>query len=351
LILDGFKLIQADMETLETLSLGLGLAALSGLSLYLTVFCTGMAIHFGWIHLAPQYHSLSVLGDPAILILSGVLFALEFFADKIPWVDSVWDAVHTLIRPVGGAFLATRALGHFNPVLEAIAVLLAGTMSFGWHSVKASTRLAVNTSPEPFSNIAVSTAENAAVVGATALLWKYPIPVFGCIAILFLLILYFLPRLWRSIAIKIWFISRKLNYMWNGEKVDSLPTRLPSQFEKAIRGVGENQIRWAVPCISGKGKYLGSNRFGYLAATTEEPSKVYFLTKKPFGGVSKVVEIEHFKVSVDRRLLYDELDLYSSGKNRRYTFRFDRGQEGIAAKVAEELGKQELLVTPKELQA
>jgi len=224
-------------------------------------------------------------------------------------------------------------------------------MSFGWHSVKASTRLVVNTSPEPFSNIAVSTAENAAVVGTTALLWKYPIPVFSCIAILFLLILYFLPRLWRSIAIKIWFISRKLNYMWNGDKVDSLPTRLPSQFEKAIRGAGDNQIRWAVPCISGKGKYIGSNRFGYLAATTEELSKVHFLTKKLFGGVSKVLEIEHFKVSVERRLLYDELDLYSSGKNRRYTFRFDRGREGVAAKVAEELGKQELLVTPKELQA
>jgi hypothetical protein len=339
------------METLETLSLGLGLAALSGLSLYLTVFCTGMAVHFGWLHLASQYHSLSVLGDPAVLILSGVLFALEFFADKIPWFDSIWDAVHTIIRPVGGAFLAARVLGHSNPVFEVIAVLLAGTMSFGWHSVKASTRLVVNTSPEPFSNIAVSTAENLAVVGGTALLWKYPVPVFCCIAVLFVLILYFLPSLWRSIAIKIWLISRKLNYMWNGDKVDSLPTRLPSQFEKAIGRVGENQIKWAVPCISGKGKYIGSNRFGYLAATTEEPSKVYFLTKRLFGRVSKVLELEHFKVSMERRLLYDELDLYSSGKNRRYTFRFDRGREGVADKVVEELGKEQQLAVPKELHA
>ncbi len=100
------------MEVLQTLSVALGLAALSGYSLYLTVFSTGLAIHFGWVHLAPQFESLSVLGDPAILIISGILFALEFFADKIPWVDTIWDAVHTVIRPVGGAFLATRALGH-----------------------------------------------------------------------------------------------------------------------------------------------------------------------------------------------------------------------------------------------
>ena len=109
-------LIHLPMEVLQTLSVALGLAALSGYSLYLTVFSTGLAIHYGWVHLAPQFESLSVLGDPAILIVSGVLFALEFFADKIPWVDTIWDAVHTVIRPVGGAFLATRALGHTSPV-------------------------------------------------------------------------------------------------------------------------------------------------------------------------------------------------------------------------------------------
>jgi hypothetical protein len=91
------------MEVLQTLSVALGLATLSGYSLYLTVFATGLSIHLGWIHLAPQYASLSVLGDPIILVVSGILFALEFFADKIPWVDSVWDAIHTVIRPLGGA--------------------------------------------------------------------------------------------------------------------------------------------------------------------------------------------------------------------------------------------------------
>jgi len=148
------------MEVLQTLSVALGLASLSGYSLYLTVFATGLSIHLGWIHLSPQFASLSVLGDPIILIVSGILFVLEFFADKIPWVDSVWDAVHTVIRPLGGAFLAVRALGSTNPVFEVVVALLAGAMSFASHSLKAGTRLVVNSSPEPFSNIAVSTGEN-----------------------------------------------------------------------------------------------------------------------------------------------------------------------------------------------
>ena len=81
----------------------LGLAALAGVNLYLTVFATGLAIHFHWITLAPQYQSLEVLGNPWIISIAGVLYFLEFFADKIPWVDSIWDAVHTVIRPIGGA--------------------------------------------------------------------------------------------------------------------------------------------------------------------------------------------------------------------------------------------------------
>ena len=127
-ILDCLKLVAGlfilDMEVLRTLSVALGLATLSGYSLYLTVFATGLSIDLGWVHLSPKFASLSVLGDPVILVFSGVLFLLEFFADKIPWVDSVWDAVHTAIRPVGGAFLAVRALGATNPVFEVTVALL-----------------------------------------------------------------------------------------------------------------------------------------------------------------------------------------------------------------------------------
>ena len=327
------------MEVLQTLSVALGLAALSGYSLYLTVFSTGLAIHFGWVHLAPQFQSLSVLGDPAILIVSGILFALEFFADKIPWVDSVWDAVHTVIRPVGGALLATRALGQTSPVFEVIVALLGGALSFASHSLKASTRLVVNGSPEPFSNIAVSTGENVMVVSAVALLWHYPIAVFSFFAVLFALTIYFLPRIWRSISIRVWFITRKLNQKSSSEVVDKLPDKLPARSEAMFRRLTTptTTVAWAVPCVSGKGKFLEPNRFGYLVASNEEPNKVYFITKSIFGSASKMLEIEQFKVSLERRLLYEELHLYSLGKNRRFTFKFDRARVGIAAKVAEEL--------------
>lgn len=327
------------MEVLQTLSVALGLAALSGYSLYLTVFSTGLAVHFGWVHLAPQFSSLSVLGDPAILIVSGLLFALEFFADKIPWVDSIWDAAHTVIRPIGGAFLATSALGHTTPVFQVLVALLGGAMSFASHSLKASTRLVVNTSPEPFSNIAVSAGENVLVVGAVALLWHYPIAVFAFLALLFAFTFYFLPKIWRSISMNLWFISRKLNQIASGESVDELPVKLPSRYEKLFRrltGSGST-VSWAVPCVSGKGKYLEPNRFGYLVASKEDPAKVWFITKSMIGSASKMLEIEQFKVSLERRLLFEELNLYSIGKNRRFTFRFDRSNTGIAAKVAAEL--------------
>jgi hypothetical protein len=324
------------MEVLQTLSVALGLAALTGYSLYLTVFSTGLAIHMGWVHLAPQFEKLSVLGDPGILIVSGLLFALEFFADKIPWVDSVWDAVHTVIRPIGGAFLATSALGHTTPAFEVIVALLGGAMSFASHSLKASTRLVVNTSPEPFSNIAVSTGENILVIGAVSLLWHYPVAVFLFLCLLFAFTFYFLPKIWRSISMNLWFISRKLNQITGVANVDQLPTKLPSRYDALFRRLAGNApaVAWAVPCVSGKGKYLEPNRFGYLVASHNEPSKVWFITRTMFGSASKMLEIEEFKFSLENRLLFEELKFYSLGKNRRFIFKFDCASASLAAKVA-----------------
>ncbi|HEV3410737.1 MAG TPA: DUF4126 domain-containing protein, partial [Chthoniobacterales bacterium] len=117
------------MEQLNLLGVALGLAALAGINLYLTVFATGLAINQHWITLAPQYQSLEVLGHPAIVIVAGILYFLEFFADKIPWVDSAWDAVHTVIRPIGGALLAVQALGQTDPTFDIIVLLLGGGTS------------------------------------------------------------------------------------------------------------------------------------------------------------------------------------------------------------------------------
>jgi len=323
------------MEVLQTLSVALGLAALSGYSLYLTVFATGLSIHLGWVHLAPQFASLSVLGDPIILVVSGILFVLEFFADKIPWVDSVWDAVHTVIRPLGGAFLAVRALGSTNPVFEVVVALLGGAMSFASHSLKASTRLVVNSSPEPFSNIAVSTGENILVLGAVTLLWHYPVVVFSICVVVFAITFYLLPKIWRSISVHLWMIARKLNRLSTAEVDTKLPDQFPARFETSFRCLTgrESTVSWAAPCVSGKGKNLEPNRFGYLIATNEDLNKVYFVTKSLFGDGSKMIEVD--RVTLEQRLLCVELNLQTKGQ--KYILKFDHSRAGIASAITRNL--------------
>ncbi|MEP6957047.1 MAG: DUF4126 domain-containing protein, partial [Chthoniobacterales bacterium] len=125
------------MEQLNLLGVALGLAALAGINLYLTVFVTGLAINQHWITLAPQYQSLEILNNPVIIAVAGVLYFLEFFADKIPWIDSAWDAVHTIIRPVGGALLGLQVLGHSSPTFDIVVLMLAGGTSLVAHTAKA----------------------------------------------------------------------------------------------------------------------------------------------------------------------------------------------------------------------
>jgi Domain of unknown function (DUF4126) len=336
------------MEVLQTLAVALGLAALSGYSLYLTVFLTGLAIHFDWIHLAPQYASLSVLGEPTIIILSGVLFVLEFFVDKIPWLDSIWDAIHTVIRPVGGALLAVQTLGHPQPVFDIIVGLLAGSVTFTAHSVKTGTRLMVNQSPEPFSNVAVSLAEDIAVGGLFALLWSHPLIAIILLLLFFSLAFYFLPKIWRAIGARVWFIRRKLKQPARSETQPVLPTKLPGRYQSALNRLSKppQPIAWAVPCITGRGKFIPTDRCGYLVAFSDQLPKVYFLIKGWFGA-AKLYEIDEFSVTLRQRFLYDELILYTPGKRDRYTLRFDRTATGLAPLISADL--QARIDAPKPL--
>src|SRR5947207_4278002 len=199
------------MEKLDLLAVALGLAALAGVNLYLTVFATGLAIHLHWITLAPQYQSLEILGNPWIISIAGVLYLLEFFADKIPWVDSIWDAVHTVIRPIGGALLAIQVLGHPSPPLTVIVALLAGGTSLIAHTAKAATRLASNTSPEPFSNIGLSLGEDIAVLGGLALVHYNPVLALSIFALAIATFLDFAPKILRAMRTKIWRALKKLN--------------------------------------------------------------------------------------------------------------------------------------------
>jgi hypothetical protein len=199
------------VEKLDLLAVALGLATLAGVNLYLTVFATGLAIHFQWITLGPQYQSLEVLGNPWIISIAGVLYLLEFFADKIPWVDSIWDAVHTVIRPIGGALLAIQVLGHPSPAFTVIVALLAGGTSLLTHTAKAATRLASNTSPEPISNIGLSLGEDAAVLGGLTLIHFAPLLALIVFLIAIGVFFYFARRVLRSIKNKIGIPRKKVD--------------------------------------------------------------------------------------------------------------------------------------------
>src|SRR5947207_4949656 len=222
------------MEKLDLLAVGLGLAALAGINLYLTVFATGLAIHFHWITLAPQYQSLEVLGNPWIISIAGSLYFLEFFADKIPWLDSIWDAVHTVIRPIGGALLAIQVLGHPSPVFTVIVALLAGGTSLVAHTAKAATRLASNTSPEPFSNIGLSLGEDAAVLGGLALVHFNPLLALSIFLVGIVAFFYFSPRILRLMRAKIWLSWKKLIVPADLIMPVKLPPTLPSSIASAF---------------------------------------------------------------------------------------------------------------------
>ncbi len=326
-------------ETLQLLGMALGLGALAGLNLYLTVFVTGLAINQHWIVLAERYESLEVLGHPAIIVTAGALYLLEFFADKIPWVDSLWDSLHTVIRPLGAAFIAIQVLGETDKVFEIVIALLAGGTALLTHSVKASTRLLVNASPEPFSNIALSVAEDATVLGGLALIHFNPV-----IALLVLLaslgtVFFYLPRILRSVRARTWLVWRKLKAPANGGKPVELSSKLPAEFDMGFshHTMMQEKVAWGVPCLSGPGKRLPSNQFGYLVASEEEPTKVHFLAKRGINRNSRCIEVNGFKVSHEPRFLSENVVLYSPQSREKYTFVFDRSQSGLAQLIAEAL--------------
>jgi len=163
------------MGIIELLGLAGSVSLLSGWRLYATILITGLAMRTGWVPLPEQLQVLDVLANPWVLGVAGVGAVMEFLADKIMWLDSIWDAVHSLIRPVGGALLALAIVDPSDPTWQVIAFLLGGGAAFAAHAGKASARAAINTSPEPVSNVVASTAEDVATVGLLALAFANPV--------------------------------------------------------------------------------------------------------------------------------------------------------------------------------
>lgn len=198
------------MDLLDQLGVALGLATLAGVNLYLTAFVVGLAIRFNWLELSGTYEHLAVMGNPWILGIAGTLFVIEFFADKIPWVDSFWDLAHTAIRPAGAVLLGLAVLGEMNPVAMTIAGLLTGTAGLSTHGFKSGVRVILNLSPEPVSNSVASVAEDGLVLGGLGFIAFFPaiaLFLFGVIVIFCAAIAY---RMWRRIFKIAEFRSQKI---------------------------------------------------------------------------------------------------------------------------------------------
>jgi hypothetical protein len=188
------------MDTLQVLGAASGLGLLAGIRLYATVFALGVAIRMGWFELSPPMSQLAVISETPVLIVSGLACMAEFVADKVPWFDSVWDSIHTFIRPAGAAALGVAALGTFDSTTNFLIALLTGGIAFTSHASKAATRVAINHSPEPFSNMLVSFAEDAFVPLGLWLFLEHPIVALvaaGVFLVIFALLSFVIFRLLR----------------------------------------------------------------------------------------------------------------------------------------------------------
>jgi hypothetical protein len=163
------------VSAVELVALAASVSLLAGWRLYLVVFATGLAMKYGWVALPDQLRALDVLATNWIIGIAGVGAIAEFFADKIAWVDSAWDAIHSVIRPLGGAMLSLAIVDAGDPTWQVGSFLLGGGAAFLAHAGKAGARTLVNTSPEPFSNVIVSTAEDVATGGLLALAIANPV--------------------------------------------------------------------------------------------------------------------------------------------------------------------------------
>jgi uncharacterized membrane protein len=182
------------MEVLTTLGRTLGFSFSAGINLYATVAILGLASRYGWVDLPPQF---KVFDHDVVIAAALIMYVIEFVADKVPWVDSLWDTVHTAIRPIGGALIAVSTFGETSAPVAGLIALLGGTVAASTHATKAGTRAVANTSPEPISNWILSFTEDLFVVGLGFVALQYPIVALVVTAILLGLIVIFGATIWR----------------------------------------------------------------------------------------------------------------------------------------------------------
>ncbi len=332
------------MEVLETLAVALGFATLAGLNLYLTVFITGLAINQGWVNVAGTYPELMVLGDPAILIASGLFFGLQFFSDKIPWVDSLWDTVHTLVRPIGGGLLAMSAVGSVDPAFEVIVGMLAGGATLVTHGFKSGTRLAINSSPEPFTNVAASVAEDVVVIGGLALMSKHPYLTAGICLVFIALCLYLAPKLFRRVKVFTWLVGNKFTSFFAEKNEDTLLYGNLTMDEdlalmNALKG-DKPEVNWSVKALVGpcrKFRNFTPNTFGRLVSASNTEGVLHFIGRRMWKEYHTTLALDELEVTQESRFFSEDVVIYSRGGKRKLTLRLPSGQKALSNRLVEEI--------------
>lgn len=197
--------MEAYSALIQTIALSMGVAWASGINLYGTLLALGVMSHMGYVDLPTD---LQVVADPLVIAAAGLMYMVEFFADKIPGVDTGWDALHTLVRIPAGALLAAGAVGDVGIAAEIAAAMVGGSIAAGTHLTKAGTRVLINTSPEPFSNWGASLGEDIAVFAGLWAALQHPIFFLILLVLFILLMIWLLPKLFRAIKKVLGFFIR-----------------------------------------------------------------------------------------------------------------------------------------------
>lgn len=322
------------MDTLQLIASATGIGVLAGVRLYLTVLALGLAMRFDLLRLNDSFSELSVLGSWWVIGFAAAAALIEFFSDKVPWLDSLWDTVHTFIRPIGAIALSIAAFDSVHPALRFLLVLLTGGAALTSHSAKAATRLAVNQSPEPFSNVALSLAGDAAVPVGVWMVVEHPLLLGGAAAVFILSVLLIAPRIFRVLRIH-WLALRSLLELWlNGEEeVEMLPfgeaalsSREPGRLAAALSPLASPlpeacaaRLRknhgaeplFALHGVMRRGGRQTRNRDGYLCLFDD---RFVFISKKLTGWRSdEVAHVGLERVEFQKGLLFDSLRLRGGG--------------------------------------
>jgi hypothetical protein len=356
------------VDTLALIGSTMGLGFLAGIRLYATVFLLGLAIRLGWFHPGAGSAELAVLAHPAVLIVSGLACLVEFAADKIPWLDSLWDSFHTFIRPIGAAVLAAAAFGHFDPVVKAVLIVICGGVALASNSSKAATRLAVNHSPEPFSNIALSLFEDALIPAGMWVSLKHPEVALGMVGVFLFLFLWLAPKIFRAVRLQLAALGALLRSCLGSEGRDAgnvghvnefafsgLSTRGHNALHglaRAARPIPEKHARRVEKALKLESPAMGvraaatkkirglGNSMGYLVVTDEG---LAFVTRRWFTNRVHRIPFAEMEASQWKRgLLLNRFGVETAkGEREFYVFKDTQVQDEPAPVRADETAKQQ----------